>query len=81
MIMIQITEEKYDCMKEKCQQMLKLGGQIMQCLDEFDDEELDERDGMRGRMNHRYRRDEYYPDYDEMNERRGVKGTGRYSRY
>ncbi len=79
MQIIEITESKVEKMSDYAEKMLKYGGKLMQCI-----EELSEGESMG-------RRERYYDDdderYDEMGdrggygERRGVRGTGRYSRY
>lgn len=85
-MMIEISESKVDKLTDYAEKVLKYGGKMMQCI-----EELSEGEGMNERRND----DRYYDDdrYDEMgernygggrggyNERRGVRGTGRYSRY
>lgn len=79
---IEITEDKVESLSEHLEKGLRHIGKAMQCLEEFSSgEEMGER-----------RTD--YDDYDgeEMGrrggysrggygERRGVRGTGRYSRY
>ena len=79
MQIIEITESKVEKMSDYAEKMLKYGGKLMQCI-----EELSGGESMG-------RRERYYDDdderYDEMGdrvgygERRGVRGTGRYSRY
>jgi len=92
MYMIEITEQKLDKATELAEKMLKYGGQLMQCLSEWE-EEANERDG--GSMGNRNRygeRDEqsnryrgggsmgYRDDDDDwdMQERRRRGGGGRY---
>jgi hypothetical protein len=78
--MIEITEGKREKMSEHAEKMLRHAGKLMQCI-----EELGERDGMGERYD--YDDDEEEDDdddfgrRDEMGRRRGVKYTGRYSRY
>lgn len=85
MRMIEITEGKREKMSEHAEKMLRHAGKLMQCI-----EELGERDG----MGERYDDDDDWDDEDEdddfgrrgergegMGRRRGVKYTGRYSRY
>lgn len=72
MRMIEITEGKREKMSEHAEKMLRHAGKLMQCI-----EELGERDG----MGERYDDDWDEDDDDEMGRRRGVKYTGRYSRY
>lgn len=80
MKMIEITEGKREKMSEHAEKMLRHAGKLMQCI-----EELGERDG----MGERYEDWEDDDDDDEedfgrrgdMGRRRGVKYTGRYSRY
>lgn len=77
MYMIQITEEKKEKLTEMCEKMLRYGGKMMQCLESLDEEDM----GMRG---DEYDDDEYIgmrQGNGRMNMRRGVRGTGRYSRY
>ena len=83
MMMIEIEDSKVERMSDYAEKMLKYGGKLMQCI-----EELSEGSGMG-------QRDDGYDDYDEyddmgqrgrygggsMGQRRGVPGTGRYSRY
>lgn len=80
---IEITEHKLDEMSEHVGKMLKYGSRLMDCIDELQKES--ERMGQREPMaDYRmgYREDQ---DMDgtpgRYGERRGVKGTGRYSRY
>lgn len=85
--MIEITEHKLDEMSECVEKMLRAGGKLMSCIDALQrGSEMGERnEGGRygGRYGMRYgnRDEEEYPDYGEMGERRGVRGTGRYGRY
>lgn len=79
---IEITEDKVESLSEHLEKGLRHIGKAMQCLEEFSSgEEMGER-----RMD--------YDDYGEEDmgrrggynrggygERRGVRGTGRYSRY
>ena len=84
MYMVEISENKVEKMSDYAEKMLRYGGKLMQCL-----EELSEGESMGQRE---YDEDDY--DDDEMgeygnrggypggmNQRRGVRGTGRYSRY
>lgn len=87
MKIIEITETKMSDLYESAEKMLKYGGKMMHCL-----EELKEKSSMGhrgGSMGYRYgEREGYYGERDweddeeySMGERRGVRGTGRYSRY
>ncbi len=84
MVMIEISESKVEKMSELAEKMVRYGGKLMQCLEELSNGES---------MGERWDDDE---DYDDMGERggysggsgrggygnrRGVRGTGRYSRY
>lgn len=89
MQIIEITESKVEKMSDYAEKMLKYGGKLMQCI-----EELSEGEGM-GRRDREREYDDDDDRYDEMGERggysgsgrggygerRGVRGTGRYSRY
>ena len=95
MYMIEIEESKVDKMAELAEKMLKYGGKLMSCIEELSEESgMGERGGYReGSMGNRYierdgaggnrggygMRDD--DEDDQMGERRGVKGTGRYSRF
>lgn len=84
MVMIEISESKVEKMSDYAEKMVRYGGKLMQCLEELSNGES---------MGERWDDDE---DYDDMGERggyggvpgrggygnrRGVRGTGRYSRY
>lgn len=85
--MVEISENKVEKMSDYAEKMLKYGGKLMQCL-----EELSEGEGMGQRE---YDEDEYDDEMGErgygnrggggysggMGQRRGKRGTGRYSRY
>lgn len=75
MTMIQITEEKKEKMSELCEKMLRIGGKLMQCLENMEDSsEM----GMR----EPYEDDEYDDSrHDRMGMRRGRDSRGRYTRY
>lgn len=82
MKIVKITEGKRDKMVEHAEKMLRHAGKLMQCLDE-----LGERDGMGERDD--WDEGDWDEDDDDdfgrrdedMGRRRGVKYTGRYSRY
>lgn len=84
MKIVEITEDKVSDMYDYAEKMLKYGGKLMNCLEGM-------REGHRGygnRNNERgYGEREWEEDDEEeygnrmMGERRGVRGTGRYSRY
>ena len=92
MYMVEISENKVEKMSDYAEKMLRYGGKLMQCLaelsegesmgqreydeDDYDDDEMGERGGY-GRGGYGNRGG--YPG--GMNQRRGVRGTGRYSRY
>lgn len=84
--MIEITEHKLEEMSECVEKMLRYGGKLMSCIDEMQrgGGRMGEREPMDYRMGSRMG---YRDDEDEMGERggygerRGVRGTGRYSRY
>lgn len=87
MQIVEISESKVEKMSDYAEKMLKYGGKLMQCIEELSEGES---------MGERWDDDRYYDDdrYDDeesmgergrsgrrMGERRGVRGTGRYSRY
>lgn len=89
MQIVEITESKVEKMSDYAEKMLKYGGKLMQCI-----EELSSGGESVGRRERYYDDDD--DRYDEMGERdnygggsgrggygerRGVRGTGRYSRY
>ena len=87
MKIIEITENKMSDLYEYAEKMLKYGGKMMSCLEDLKEGKM----GHRGYGN-RYDNDGYgerdWEEDDEdsgygnrMGERRGVRGTGRYSRY
>lgn len=77
-------QSKIDKMSELAETMLRIGGQLMSCIEELssDDDYGERRDRERDRRRDwdedRDDRDLYRSGY---NERRGVRGTGRYSRF
>lgn len=95
MMMIEISESKVEKMSDYAEKMIRYGGKLMQCLEEisgseemgerwdedrrydddryFDEENMGERGG--------YGRGGNSGRSGSMGERRGVRGTGRYSRY
>lgn len=83
--MIEISESKFEKLSENVEKMLKYAGKVMSCV-----EEMGEEYGMghRGGGNMGYRDEDYEDDsrsdrndrWGDMGERRGVRGTGRYSR-
>lgn len=93
---IRIPHEKVESISEHLEKGLRYVGKAMQCIDELKGEnEMGERYtgvgfgmrygmgnrygmGMRGGYGNRWDDDEY--DDEFMGERRGVPGTGRYSR-
>ena len=88
MKIIEITENKMSDLYEYAEKMLKYGGKMMSCLEDLKENKSM---GHRGYGN-RYDNDGYgerdWEEEDEdsgygnrMGERRGVRGTGRYSRY
>ena len=94
MQIIEITESKVEKMSDYAEKMLKYGGKLMQCIEELsggesmgrreryyddDDERYDEM-GERGGYGGGSDRGGY-GDCGGYGERRGVRGTGRYSRY
>lgn len=80
MKVIEITEKKREKMSEHAEKMLRHAGKLMQCI-----EELGERDGMGERYDDDWDDDDDDDDFgrrdEDMGRRRGVKYTGRYSRY
>lgn len=89
MRMIRITEEKKEKLGEHVEKILSTAGKLMQCVEALDDEseddyEMGERRGYGGRIGMRgdYDDDMGYRDrWEAYGDRRGVRGTGRYSRY
>lgn len=80
MKVIEITERKREKMSEHAEKMLRHAGKLMQCI-----EELGEREGMGERYDDDWDEDDDDDDFgrrdEDMGRRRGVKYTGRYSRY
>lgn len=78
--MIEITERKREKMSEHAEKMLRHAGKLMQCI-----EELGEREGMGERYDDDWDDEDDDDDFgrrdEDMGRRRGVKYTGRYSRY
>ncbi len=83
MVMMQISESKKREMNELAEDMLYIGGKLMQCIKNLSNE---------GSMGERWEEPEYYDRNDypmgernygggSMGMRRGVRGTGRYSRF
>lgn len=83
MRMIEISEDSRDKMLESAEKVVKYASRLVQCFEDLDgdgygqrrynedDEEMGERDG--------YSRGGRYGG--DIGERRGVRGTGPYSRY
>ena len=64
--MIEISESKVEKMSDYAEKMVRYGGKLMQCLEELSSgESMGER----------------WDDRGSYGNRRGVRGTGRYSRY
>lgn len=87
MYMIQIQDNKAEELKEHAYKMLKHGKKLYECIEEIcEDDAIGERGGY-GRYGNRggygnrmgYRDD--WEDDEDFGQRRGVRGTGRYSRY
>lgn len=85
MVMIEISDSKAEKMRDLAEKMLKSGGMLMQCIEDlFEGESMGERwedneedyddMGPRGNYDRTPRRGIY-------GNRRGVRGTGRYTRY
>lgn len=90
MYMIQIQEDKAEELKEHAKKMLKHGKKLYECIEELCEESsLGERDGSgyygnrysNGGGSMGYRDEEDWERQQSMGFRRGVPGTGRYSRY
>ncbi len=82
MRVIQISSDKIEHLGNLTEKMLRYGGKVMQCVEELkehgsygerDDFDFDERDDFDERGG--------YGERGDYGERRGVRGTGRYSRY
>lgn len=86
MMVIRMPQQKVDDLAVHIENGLRCIGKAMQCIDEMQHQpEMGERNDM-GYRNGGWERypmemGSRYPDYDEMGERRGVRGTGRYSRF
>lgn len=81
MKIVKITEGKRDKMVEYAEKILRHAGKLMQCI-----EDLGEREGMGERYDDDWDDDDDDDDDfgrrdEDMGRRRGVKYTGRYSRY
>ena len=82
MIMIEITEDKLDCLYDNAEKMLQFGSKVMNCLDELKSDyrgRYSERNPMpdyRGRG--RGRESRMGDDYDDMRGRDGRERRGRY---
>lgn len=89
MKIIEITENKMSDLYEYAEKMLKYGGKMMSCLEDLKENKSMGHHGYGNRydMNeHGYGERDWEDDEDSgygnhMGERRGVRGTGRYSRY
>lgn len=86
MRIIEIEEDKIDKLSDCAEKMLRYGGKLMECLeeisergsmgqreDDWDDDEMGQRGGYGGGYGG--------GRGGSMGQRRGVKYTGRYSRY
>lgn len=88
MYMIKISEDKIGTLAENIEKGLRYMGKAMQCIDELQNEGgYGERTSYGMRHGYGMREDDY-PMYEEemgmrggYGERRGVRGTGRYSMY
>lgn len=81
---IEITEDKVQNIAEKTGKALRYMGEVMSCIDEMQNGSSEQMGERGGRYGNRYGyRGGYrdYDGYDDMGERRGVAGTGRYGRY
>lgn len=84
MMMIRVPKDKTMELKQMINEGLHIFGRAMTLAEEMcEGSEMGERMGMRDYDERHYPQ---YPmmgerDYDYMGERRGVRGTGRYSRY
>ena len=86
MIMMQISREKKQKLSDYTEKVLHYAGKLMQCV-----ESLESEDGFGERSNSRYMGMDHDEDYDHeegygdrwraYGDRRGVRGTGPYSRY
>lgn len=71
MFMVEITEQKLEKATELAEKMLKYGGQLMQCLSEWQEEGgMDERDGAP------YMNRNRYGEREEQGGRYGYRGGG-----
>lgn len=94
---IEITSEEKDELRDKAKKLLKYGKELYECIEDLaEGSQMGERGGYGrygnrggnsggsgGGYGNRYgnREDEDWEDDDDFGERRGVRGTGRYSRY
>lgn len=84
-----ITEDKYQELSDMTEKMLRYGGRIMTCLEELkgesagerDDEDWDDDDEMGMRGAYGSRGGYGMRGGESTGYRRGVRGTGPYSRY
>ncbi len=71
MFMVEITEQKFEKATELAEKMLKYGGQLMQCLSEWQEEGgMDEREGAP------YMNRNRYGEREEQGNRYGYRGGG-----
>lgn len=72
MYMIEITEDKVECLSEMIEKMLKYGGKAMQCVEEMRE------NSVRGRMGERYGvRARGYDEREDDRKREEGMGYGR----
>lgn len=77
--MIEISESKFDELSENIEEMLRIGGKVMSCVDRMKSERMGKRmPDYRDRRDH----DEYENDYDSRyGERNGYGWRGNNRRY
>ena len=78
--MIEITENKFDELVDNCEEMLRIGGKVMSCLDSIKHERMGNRIPMPDYRDQWHDDDYDRRDEDRYSERRyyGRRGGGRY---
>ena len=78
---ITITEEKKDKLSEYTEKILRYAGKMMSCVESLDDDDEYGERGAGGSMGMRDDDDDDDMSMRRYGQRRGVRGTGPYSRY
>lgn len=83
--MIQITDEKKEKLSEGLEKMLHIGGMLMQCVEGLENDDEEQKHGMRGGyrrgMRGGYRMHDEDESYDDYEPSMGMRRGGRRSRY